>query len=85
VRTVTASLELISILPELTNLTRAGELLAILQDMTAPIDLILRVAAHDEAASLPLLHPRLLAVAGALGPNVQVLTWTMPTATQPGH
>jgi len=41
--------------------------------MTAPIDLVLLVAAHDEAASLPLLHPRLLAVAEALGPGVRVL------------
>jgi len=72
-------------LPELTNHTCTRDLLAILQKMTAPIDLILRMAARDEAASLPLLHPRLLAVAEALGPSVQVLTWTMPTATQPGH
>lgn len=42
--------------------------------MTAPIDLILRVAARDEAANIPLLDPRLLAVAGALGPSIQVLT-----------
>ena len=72
-------------LPELTNHTCTRDLLAILQKMTAPIDLILRMAARDEAASLPLLDPRLLAVAAALAPSVQVLTWTMPTATQPGH
>lgn len=41
--------------------------------MTAPVDLVLLVAAYNEAAALPLLHPRLLAVAERLGPGVRLL------------
>lgn len=40
---------------------------------SAAVDLVLLVAARDEAASLPLLHPRLLAVAESLGPGVRLL------------
>lgn len=41
--------------------------------MSLPADLVLLVAAHNEEAALPLLHPRLLAVADALGPGVRLL------------
>ena len=41
--------------------------------MTPSVELVLLVAAHNEDASLPLLHPRLLAVAEALGPATHVL------------
>jgi len=37
------------------------------------VDLVLLVAAHNEEAALPALHPRLLAVAEALGPGVRVM------------
>lgn len=37
------------------------------------VDLVLLVAAHNEEAALPAMHPRLLAVAEALGPGVRVL------------
>lgn len=41
--------------------------------MTRATDLILLIAAHNEAASLPVLHPRLLAVAEGLGRHVRLL------------
>jgi glycosyltransferase involved in cell wall biosynthesis len=41
--------------------------------MMPTIDLVLLVAAHNEDAALPAMHPRLLAVAEALGPGVRVL------------
>lgn len=41
--------------------------------MMPTIDLVLLVAAHNEEAALPAMHPRLLAVAEALGPGVRVL------------
>ena len=59
--------------------------------MTAPpaaanVELVLLVAAHNEEAALPAMHPRLLAVAESLGPGVRLLyvddgsrdgTWAM--------
>lgn len=54
--------------------------------MMPTVDLVLLVAAHNEEAALPAMHPRLLAVAEALGPGVRVLyvddgsrdgTWTL--------
>ena len=44
-----------------------------LAGMVSSVELVLLVAAHNEEASLPLLHPRLLAVANALGPGTRVL------------
>lgn len=41
--------------------------------MMPTVDLVLLVAAHNEEAALPAMHPRLLAVAEALGPGVRVL------------
>jgi glycosyltransferase involved in cell wall biosynthesis len=41
--------------------------------MMPTVDLVLLVAAHNEEAALPALHPRLLAVAEALGPGVRVM------------
>ena len=41
--------------------------------MTSLVELVLLVAAHNEDASLPSLHPRLLAVAEALGSGVRLL------------
>lgn len=59
--------------------------------MTLHADLVLLVAAHNEAAALPLLHPRLLSVAQGLGPGVRLLyvddgsrdgTWALLQAFQ---
>ena len=41
--------------------------------MTLPAPLVLLVAAHDEAANLPVLHPRLLAIAEGLGRDASLL------------
>ncbi len=41
--------------------------------MPTSVDLVLLVAAHNEEAALPLLHPRLLSVAEGLGPGVRLL------------
>jgi glycosyltransferase involved in cell wall biosynthesis len=41
--------------------------------MMPTVDLVLLVAAHNEEAALPALHPRLLALAEALGPGVRVM------------
>ncbi|WP_397607216.1 glycosyltransferase family 2 protein [Silanimonas sp.] len=41
--------------------------------MKPTVELVLLVAAHNEEAALPAMHPRLLAVAEALGPGVRVL------------
>jgi glycosyltransferase involved in cell wall biosynthesis len=41
--------------------------------MMPTVDLVLLVAAHNEEAALPAMHPRLLAVAEALGPRVRVM------------
>lgn len=41
--------------------------------MTTPVEIVLLVAAHNEEASLPALHPRLLAVAEGLGPGARLL------------
>lgn len=57
--------------------------------MMPAVELVLLVAAHNEEAALPAMHPRLLAVAEALGPGVRVLyvddgsrdgTWAMLSA-----
>jgi glycosyltransferase involved in cell wall biosynthesis len=40
--------------------------------MMPTVDLVLLVAAHNEEAALPAMHPRLLAVAEALGPGVRL-------------
>ena len=41
--------------------------------MMPTVDLVLLVAAHNEEAALPVLHPRLLAVAESLGDRVRLL------------
>ena len=54
--------------------------------MTPTVDLVLLIAAHNEEAALPVLHPRLLAVAEAHGPGARIVyvddgsrdgTWTL--------
>jgi polyisoprenyl-phosphate glycosyltransferase len=41
--------------------------------MTSPVDLVLLVAAHNEEAALPVMHPRLLVVAEAHGPGARLV------------
>lgn len=62
--------------------------------MNPRVDLVLLVAAHNEEAALPALHPRLLAVAESHGPGARIVyvddgsrdaTWTLLAAFAAAH